>query len=192
MRNTLLLSAALAMLAAPVAFAQTGSTAGAPPSPAGPTPAETTAAPMTSTAKPMPRAMRHMNAPAATADIRPGHIPGVGESFPASDNASNILPSDTRSPIAPRLPAPAIGENATPAAFLNAAQNALNAHQTGKAQEALERAETAMLQRSVPADMASQPDNGPRVSQVQMARDALAKGDVMGAKKAIAAAMSAT
>jgi hypothetical protein len=128
----------------------------------------------------------------ASADIRPGHVPGVGESFPASDNASNITSADTRSPIAPRLPAPGIGENGSPDALLTAAQDALNAHQTGKAQEALERAETALLQRSVPADMASTPDHGPRVTQVTMARDALAKGDVMGAKKAIAAAMRAT
>jgi hypothetical protein len=146
---------------------------------------------MAPTMKPAPHAARQMAHPAASADIRPGHEPGVGDSFPASDKASNITASDTRSPIAPRLPAPGIGENATPAAFLTAAQTALNAHQTGKAQEALERAETAMLQRSVPADMASTPAQGPRVSQVQMARDALAKGDVMGAKKAIAAAMSA-
>jgi hypothetical protein len=191
MRNTLLLSAALALLAAPVAFAQTASAGGAPPPPAGPTPAETTAPPLTPSTKPMPRAMRTTNEQAATAEIRPGHVPGVGESFPASNTASNILPTDTRSPIAPRLPVPAVGENATPAAFLTAAKNALDAHQTGKAQEALERAETAMLQRSVPADMASQPDQGPRVTQVTMARDSLAKGDVIGAKRAIAAAMSA-
>jgi hypothetical protein len=134
-----------------------------------------------------PAAFAQTSAPA----IRPGHEPGVGDSFPASDKASNITAADTRSPIAPRLPAPSIGENGTPRAFLTAAQSALDAHQTGKAQEALERAETAMLQRSVPADMASVPDQGPRVSQVQMARDALAKGDVIGAKKAISAAMAA-
>ncbi len=142
-------------------------------------------------------ALLSLAAPAAFAqnaapDIRPGHEPGIGDSFPASDKASNITSADTRSPIAPRLPVPGVGENATPAAFLTAAQNALDTHQTGKAQEALERAETAMLQRSVPAGMASVPDQGPRVSQVQMARDALAKGDIVGAKKAISAAMAAS
>ena len=186
MRKTLLLSAALLTLTVPAAFAQI-STPNAPPAPAGQTPPEQTGAPV----KPAPHAMRHAISPATTADIRPGHEPGVGDSFTASDKASNITASDTRSPIAPRLPTPGVGQSATPAAFLNAAQTALNAHQTGRAQEALERAETAMLQRSVPADMASAPDSGPGVTQVKMARDALSKGDVVGAQRAIAAAMTA-
>lgn len=190
MRKTLFMTAALLSLAAPAAFAQT--MAPVPAVPPAPTVPEATTAPMAPSMKPMPHASRHMVQPAASADIRPGHEPGVGDSFPASDKASNITSSDTRSPIAPRLPTPGVGENATPAAFLTAAQNALDAHQTGKAQEALERAETAMLQRSVPADMASTPDQGPRVNQVQMARDALAKGDLMGARKAIRAAMLAS
>jgi hypothetical protein len=184
MDNVTLLTAALLTFGAPAAFAQSTSAMQAvTPSPTVP---ETTTSPMA----PGVKASRTMAQPMTDADIRPGHVPGVGESFPASNKASNITAADARSPIAPRLPAPGIGENATAAAFLTAAKNALDAHQTGKAQEALERAETAMLQRSVPADMASTPDHGPRVSQVQTARDALAKGDVMGAKKAIAAAMA--
>ena len=149
MRKTILLSAALLTLAAPVAFAQT-STPNAPPPPAGQTPPERTAAPM----KAEGHTTRQIDGTTSTADIRPGHEPGVGESFPASNKASNITAADTRSPIAPRLPTPGV-EDATPAAYLNAAQTALNANQTGRAQEALERAETAMLQRSVPANMAA-------------------------------------
>jgi hypothetical protein len=124
-------------------------------------------------------------------DIRPGHIPGVGESFPASNQASNITPVDTKSPIAPRLPVPPGGPNASVGTFLSDAQRALNAGQTGLAQEALERAETAMLQRSVPAGQANTPDEAPDVTQVKLARDALASGDVPGAQRDITAAMSA-
>lgn len=136
-------------------------------------------------------AMGQGAAPAMDGEIRPGHEPGVGESFPASDKASNITAGNTRSTIAPRLPTPAGGEDASPAMFLADAQRALNARQSGRAQEALERAETAMLHRSVAPDQANTPDQGSGVAQVRMARDALAKGDMAGAKKAVSAAMTA-
>ena len=128
----------------------------------------------------------------STSDIRPGHVPGVGDSFPASNRASNIAPGDTHSVIAPRLPAPMGGENASISQFLADAQRALDAGQTGRAQEALERAETAMLQRSVPPDQANMPDQAPDVKQVESARDDLARRDMSGAKQAISAAMTAS
>ncbi len=128
---------------------------------------------------------------APSTDIRPGHVPGVGDSFPASNKASNIVPGDTNSVIAPRLPVPNGGQNASISQFLTDAQNSLNAGQTGQAQEALERAETAMLQRSVPADQASTPDQAPDVKLVAQARDDLARRDVDSAKQAISAAMTA-
>ncbi len=131
-----------------------------------------------------------VTANAQTADIRPGHVPGVGESFPASNSASNITPGDTHSVIAPRLPAPPGGENASVGTFLADAQQSLDKGQTGRAQEALERAETAMLQRAVPADQANTPDQAADVQQVVAARDMLAKHDINGAKQAIAAAMT--
>ncbi len=132
-------------------------------------------------------------APAATAhdpDIRPGHVPGVGDSFPASRRASNIVPGDTHSPIAPRLPAPAGGPDVGPHTYLMDAQNALGAHQSGRAQEALERAETVMLQRSVPEEQASAPDQSAGVTQIAAARDALARGDLAGARSAVQQALT--
>jgi hypothetical protein len=208
MRKTLLLSAAFfgftAGAFAPTSSAQTSSTPGATPqAPPEMTAPGATQMPMSHGQMPMPLGqtpmshgqmpMSHgMDKSAADADIRPGHVPGVGDSFPASNKASNVTPSDTHSVIAPRLPAPAGGPNATPAAFLTDAQNALKARQTGRAQEALERAETALLQRSVPADQASVPDQSPGVQQIRAARDALAKGDIAGAQKAIAGALSAS
>ena len=123
--------------------------------------------------------------------IRPGHVPGVGESLPLSNRASNILPGDSRSTIAPTLPTPAGGQNASAGQYLSEAQAALNAHQTGRAQEALERAETAMLQRSVPAGQAGAPDEAPDVRMVAQARNSLARRDYGGAQQANSAAMTA-
>src|SRR5579862_2776832 len=79
---------------------------------------------------------------ATTAGARPGHVPGIGESLPQSDKASNIGPGDTRSSIAPTLPAPAVGENATPSDYLRDARASLVAGRTGQAQQSLEMAET--------------------------------------------------
>ncbi len=127
----------------------------------------------------------------ASPDIRPGHEPGVGDSLPLSGKASNIGPGDTRSVIAPTLPRPAGGPNQSIASFLAQAQKALAARKTGLAEESLERAETAMLQRSVPQDQAAAPDQAPDVLKVQAARAALARHDMAAAKQAITEAMTA-
>lgn len=125
------------------------------------------------------------SAQTATPEIRPGHVPGVGQSLPLSNNASNITPGDTHSVIAPTLPAPAGGENASFTDYLRDAQRSLDERQTGRAEEALERAETAVLQRSVPVDQAGNPDQAPTVRQIEAARDALAHHDLNGAKSAV-------
>ncbi len=190
MRKTLLLSATLVGFAATAMAQPTDAPGGATPGTAPPAPSSdaipTPAAP--------PRTQPHRAARPAAAQgsgIRPGHVPGVGQSYPLSSRASNITQGDTRSVIAPTLPAPAGGPNASVHQFLSDAQQALNTNQTGKAQEALERAETAMLQRSVPLSEADTPDQAPDVQQVKAARDALANRDVAGAKRGVAAAMSA-
>ena len=127
----------------------------------------------------------------APADIRPGHEPGVGDSLPLSGNASNMAPGDTRSVIAPTLPRPAGGPNQSIASLLAEAQKALAARKTGLAEESLERAETAMLQRSVPQEQAATPDAAPDVLKVQAARAALGRHDMAAAKQAVAEAMAA-
>ncbi len=107
---------------------------------------------------------------------RPGNIPGTGNSLPTSNNASNIDRSDTRSPIAPRLPAPGLADGSSPSDFLNAAKSAIQRNRTGEAQEALERAETRLLDRSTPQG-ANPLDTNPRIQDIRNARDALANGD---------------
>jgi len=112
---------------------------------------------------------------------RPGNIIGTGNSLPMSNRASNIGAADTRSLLAPRLPAPPIGENASPRQLLLAARQALQSGQTGEAQESLERAEARLLDRSVAPSRADQPIGGPMVTEIGSARHALGRGDIPGA-----------
>jgi hypothetical protein len=107
---------------------------------------------------------------------RPGHMPGVGESLPQSDKASNIVPADTRSNIAPTLPGSAVGENAGPYDYLRAARASLVAGHTGQAQQSLEMAETRALDRSVVQGQVA-PVNGGFVSRISEARRALGDGN---------------
>ena len=108
---------------------------------------------------------------------RPGNTIGTGQSLPLSDKASNATAGDTRSLIAPRLPTPAAGDDSSPRAFLESAQRALVLGRTGEAQEALERAESRLLDRSVAPSRADVPSAQPVVAAVGDARRALAAGD---------------
>ncbi|HVC59395.1 MAG TPA: hypothetical protein VND19_03385 [Acetobacteraceae bacterium] len=111
------------------------------------------------------------------AGTRPGHQPGVGASLPRSDRASNIGPADTRSDVAPTLPAPAIGEDAATHDYLVAARASLVAGHTGQAQQSLEMAETRALDRSVPEGQTQAPSNSRLVARIRDARHALGTGD---------------
>jgi len=71
---------------------------------------------------------------------RPGHEVGIGDSLPRSDKASNIVPGDTRSVIAPTLPPSAIGTDAETFEYLRTARASLVAGRTGQAQQSLEMA----------------------------------------------------
>jgi hypothetical protein len=120
---------------------------------------------------------------------RPGNIPGTGESLPLSDKASNATAGDTSSVIAPRLPTPSVGDDAGPRAFLQAAERALILGRTGEAQEALERAESRLLDRDVAPSRAGEPSAQPLVTTVGNARQALAAGDRDGAMRLITDAL---
>ena len=130
-----------------------------------------------------------MGAPMTADGARPGNIPGTGNSLPTSNSASNITARDTRSAIAPRLPTP--NATGTTVSFLQAADRDLAANRTGAAQEALERAETRALDRSVEQSAASTPDNSALVSQIGDARRALASGNTAGARSSVQSAMAA-
>jgi hypothetical protein len=109
---------------------------------------------------------------------RPGNEIGTGMSLPRSDTAGNINAATTHSELAPNLPAPAAD---TVPGLLVAARVALEAGKTGAAQEALERAETRELDRSVPAGTERVPDERRRIAAIGQAREALAAGDRRGA-----------
>jgi hypothetical protein len=109
--------------------------------------------------------------------VRPGHEPGVGVSLPLSNRASNIVPGDTRSIVAPTLPGPPVGPNATARDYLAAARAALVAGQTGQAQQSLEMAETRALDRPVVASQVSVPSDSRFIGRIGDARRALGVGD---------------
>lgn len=108
---------------------------------------------------------------------RPGNDIGTGMSMPMGNNASNINPNDTNSVIAPNLPSPPLGSNAPATDYLRAAQNSLAAGRTGEAQQSLEMAQTRLLDRSVPQGQTNTPSTNPAVSQLNLALQALARGD---------------
>jgi hypothetical protein len=110
---------------------------------------------------------------------------------PHSRRATNIERSDTRSAIAPALPSPNLGADATPDQYLQAAQNALQHRQTGLAQSAMEMAETRMLDHSVMPSRANEPDMAPGIRELHQARDALGQGDLARASQLVTEAMNA-
>jgi len=122
---------------------------------------------------------------------RPGNDIGTGMSLPMGTHASNIDSSDTRSTIAPNLPSPAIGPNANAADYLRAAQASLQAGRTGEAQQALEMAQTRLLDRSVPMGQTNNPSDNPAVTQISQALRALAGHDLAQAMQAIQSAIPA-
>ena len=127
--------------------------------------------------------------PDTSPGARSGHVAGVGDSLPRSDRASNIVPADTRSSIAPTLPSSALDENAGPYDYLRAARAALIAGRTGEAQQSLEMAETRSLDRSVPQGQVA-PIDSRFVSRISDARRALGDGDSAHAIELIDLALS--
>jgi hypothetical protein len=108
---------------------------------------------------------------------RPGHQIGVGDSLPRSGKASNIVPADTRSNIAPTLPMATVGDDAASRDYLKAARASLVAGRTGQAQQSLEMAETRVLDRSVRQGETDTPSHSQLVSRIREARHALGGGD---------------
>lgn len=185
--RSLALSAAvsIAALAALVSAASAQPYAPAPygPPPYGAPPPYATAPPYAPPPLPYPPPAGPLAGPGATPGyvVPPFNEIGTGQSLPTSNRASNIDSADTRSLIAPRLPTPPVGDDATFRAYLSNARQALSSGQTGVAQEALERAETRLLDRSVAPSRASDPIAGPEIQRLGQARHAIAAGDLGGA-----------
>ncbi len=127
----------------------------------------------------------------ATTGARPGNEIGTGMSLPMGTKASNIGPGDSAGTYAPNLPAPALPDNARASDFLRAAQGALAAGRTGEAQQALEMAQTRLLDRSVPLGQTNDPSNDTAVRQISAALRALSDSDRAGSMQQIQSAMAA-
>jgi len=123
--------------------------------------------------------------PGTETGARPGNEIGTGNSLPRSGKASNITPADTRAAIAPNLPSPLIGDNATPRDYLAAARDALASGRTGLAQQSLEMAETRLLDRSVPQFQTNDRINDPMVQRIDQALHALGDGNAQRARQII-------
>jgi hypothetical protein len=103
--------------------------------------------------------------------------PAAWADNPTSDRASNIDAADSASTIAPALPSPDLRPGAPPVAFLHAARSALATGRSGEAQQALEMAETRLLDRSTPLFQTNDPSSSPLIRQIGEARRALGAGD---------------
>jgi len=88
------------------------------------------------------------------------------------------------------LPSPNLPEGAKPSEALRAAQAALAAGRTGQVEEALEEAQTRMLDRSVALGQTNDPSDNPTVIQISQARQALAAHDRAGCLQLIQAAIA--
>jgi hypothetical protein len=120
-----------------------------------------------------------MAASVPPAHAQRGYVPdamGTGRD-PVSTHASNIVPENLGSAIAPALPSPPVGPDSGLHEYLRAARDALAAGHTGEAQQSLEMAETRVLSRSVTPDAASMPDPDPIVGQIHDALHALGTSD---------------
>jgi len=170
MRSMLLSAFAIAVSLTATAAAQTGVAPAYPPVPPYPPPGTPVPSNVPPTTAVPPGANPQTGA-------RPGNEIGTGMSMPMSSGASNINGQDTRSEIAPNLPSPNVGANASPVDYLRAAQSALAAGRTGEAQEALEQAQTRLLDRSVPYGQTNSPSANPAIAQITQALHALAAGD---------------
>jgi hypothetical protein len=87
------------------------------------------------------------------------------------------------------LPSPAVPQTERPSDYLRAAQGALAAGRTGEAQEALEMAQTRMLDRGVPMGQTNNPSDNPTVGQISQALQALAARDRNACMQLIQAAI---
>jgi hypothetical protein len=111
---------------------------------------------------------------------------------PYSTSPSNITPQEQRSTIAPDLPQPNVPLGAKPSDYLRAAQGALATGRLGEAQEALEMAQTRLLDRDVQLGQTDVPSHNPAVGQISQALQALAAHDRPTCMQLIQTALAST
>ena len=107
-----------------------------------------------------------------------------GQAALPSGGVNIVTVADTATPSA------AIADPAT-AQALHLAQAALERRQTAAAADALERAETRMLDRAAPSGAVAQADTRPVINDINQARQALRRGDITTASRLVAQALAA-
>ena len=114
----------------------------------------------------------------------------MGGRQPLSTRAANLNEQDQPyGKVAPALPSPDLGPDASPVAYLHAAQSALAAGRTGAAQQSLEMAQTRLLDRSVPYGQINTPIRSPAIDTISKALQALGAGDTAQSMQLIQAAI---
>jgi hypothetical protein len=98
-------------------------------------------------------------------------------SLPPSNNASDIVPADTTSDVAPTLPSPGLSGDAGTGAYLRSARDARAAGHTGEAQHSLEMAETWAPGGGVAVGQPTTPNDHPRIAQIREPDHAPGSGD---------------
>jgi hypothetical protein len=119
----------------------------------------------------------------------PSGLPSIE---PYSTSATHTPGSSPRSEVAPALPSVDVGVNPTANDYLKAALAALSARQTGKAQAAIENAETLLHTRSVPLGAGGTPDQSPAVRNLSQALQKLGSHDVKGASDLVRHTLAST
>ena len=92
---------------------------------------------------------------------------------------AQTLPPTAEPPpkLATELPSPPLGDDASPADFLRAAERALVAGRTGESQQSMEMAQTRLLDRSVPLGTTGIPSDQPAIKLISEGLQALSAGD---------------
>lgn len=108
----------------------------------------------------------------------------------AGSVAAPAQPVTPGSTVLAPLPSPNLADGAKPSDALRAAQGALAAGRTGEAEQALEMAQTRMLDRSVALGQTNNPSDNPTVGQIGQARQALAAHDRASCMQLIQAALA--
>src|ERR1700750_423983 len=97
----------------------------------------------------------------------PASPPPGGVSQPSSPGSAPTAPDDGK-PLAP-LPAPNVDDNAPASAFVQAAEVALAAGSPGEAEEAIERAESRLLDRDIDPRRIQDPSGNPVIALLAQA-----------------------
>lgn len=119
----------------------------------------------------------------------PGGDAMSGQSMP-SDTVGGEAAQGTRHRSMQTRAAAALPADGTPEEYLTHAQRAVQQRQGTTARDALERAETRLLDRSATPAAAGQPQSSPALRSIQQAREAVARRDWQTASQAVNEAMS--